>query len=143
MRELAATPTAFGDDPRFDGSVSGRHLTVAEDPQLQAYIVRFEAGSRTAWHAHERGQLLIATSGHGYVGTRDGRVVELRPGVAVWTDAGEEHWHGAGPGGPMTHVAVQTETPGAAGVQWREAVSPADWARAMRVGGPAMTPNES
>jgi quercetin dioxygenase-like cupin family protein len=127
MRALDASPAAFGTDPRFSGQVSGRHLTMAEDPLLHAYVVQFEAGGRTAWHAHERGQLLIGIAGSGYVGTRDGRVVELRPGVAIWTDAGEDHWHGAGADGPMTHVAVQTETPGGEGVVWHEAVAEVDW----------------
>ncbi len=132
MRELDANLAVFGADPRFTGPVSGLHIAPAEDPQLHAYVVRFGPGGRTAWHAHERGQLLICTDGFGYVGTRDGRVIGLRPGVAVWTDAGEQHWHGAGADGPMTHVAVQTETPGVDGVDWREAVTDGEWAGSSR-----------
>jgi quercetin dioxygenase-like cupin family protein len=123
MRALDATTTPFAGVPRFTGDVAGVHLSPDEDPLLHAYVVRFEPGSRTDWHAHERGQLLICTSGSGYVGIRDGTVIELRPGVAVWTDAGEQHWHGAGPDEPLTHVAVQTETPGV-GVTWLERVDP-------------------
>ena len=122
MTELDASFEAFPADVRFMGTVAGRHLAPAEDPLLHAYLVRFEAGSRTAWHAHERGQLLICTEGSGFVGSRDGRLIALRPGVAVWTDPGEDHWHGAAESGSMTHVAVQTETPGGEGVRWLEAV---------------------
>jgi quercetin dioxygenase-like cupin family protein len=132
MRPMDAALTAFGADPRFTGLVSGRHLAPAEDPQLHAYVVHFEPGGRTAWHAHERGQLLICTEGAGYVGTRDGRVTELRPGVAVWTDPGEDHWHGAGPDAPLTHVAVQTESPGTESVRWQEPVTDAYGREAAR-----------
>lgn len=125
MRTMDAAPAPFGTDARFTGEVSGAYLAPGGDPQLHAYVVHFAPGSRTAWHIHERGQLLICTAGLGYVGTRDGQVAELRPGVAVWTDAGEAHWHGAGPDEPMTHVAVQTETPGGSAVTWQEPVTAA------------------
>ncbi|MFG1909658.1 cupin domain-containing protein [Kribbella sp. NPDC048928] len=92
-------------------------------------MVQFEAGGRTAWHVHENGQLLICVDGVGFVGNRDGTVVELRPGSAVWTDAGEQHWHGAGPDRALTHVAVQTESTEDA-VMWFEEVAEADWLRA-------------
>ena len=120
MEELDAGLAAFGADPRFTGGVAGVHLAPDGDPLLHAYVVQFEPGARTAWHAHERGQLLICTTGEGYVGNRDGAVIELRPGVAMWTGPGEEHWHGAGPDGAMAHVAVQTETPGRNSVTWLE-----------------------
>ena len=132
MRELDATLPDFDNDPRFTGPVSGRHIAPDEDPQLHAYVVRFGASGRTAWHTHERGQLLVCTAGRGYVVTRGGAIIELRPGVAAWADAGELHWHGAGPDGPMSHVAVQTETPGGGGVDWQQAVSASEWAAAMR-----------
>lgn len=122
MRRIDSSLNPFGTDPRFTGSVSGLHLAPPEDPRLHAYVVRFDPGGRTAWHAHERGQLLICIDGFGYVGTRDGTVIELRPGVSAWTDPGEEHWHGAGPQSTMTHIAVQTEEPGGDSVRWLEQV---------------------
>lgn len=122
MRTIDAALVEFGPDPRFSGAVSGVHIAPEEDPQLHAYLVHFEPSARTAWHAHERGQLLICTEGYGYVGYRDGRLVELRPGTSCWTDAAEDHWHGAGPAAALTHVAVQTETPGRESVDWQEQV---------------------
>lgn len=123
MRLLDATTAAFEDDPRFAGTVSGVHLTPSSDPELHAYVVHFEPGGRTAWHAHERGQLLVCIAGSGVVGARDGARLELRPGAAVWTEPGEEHWHGATTTDPMSHVAIQTETPGIDSVVWREPVT--------------------
>jgi quercetin dioxygenase-like cupin family protein len=122
MRRIDAGLAAFSDDPRFTGAVSGCHLAPAEDAALHAYVVRFEPGGRTAWHSHERGQLLICTEGSGTVVTRDGQVIELVPGVAAWTDPGVDHWHGAGPDTSMTHITVQTESPGGDSVDWQEPV---------------------
>jgi quercetin dioxygenase-like cupin family protein len=127
VRNIDAGLVDFVDDPRFTGAVSGSHITVAEDAQLHAYVVSFEPCGHTAWHSHERGQLLICTEGFGYVGTRDGLVLELSPGRVVWTDPGEDHWHGAGAESPLTHVAVQTETPGGESVRWLEPVVDLPW----------------
>jgi len=132
IRAIDATLSPFGDDPRFTGTVRGVHLAPAEDPRLHAYVVRSEAGGRTAWHAHARGQLIICLAGRGHVGGRDGRVLELRPGVAVWTDAGDEHWHGAASDQALTNVAVQTEDPHGDSVRWLEELSGPDWAQALR-----------
>lgn len=127
MRIIDAPIVPFTDDPRFTGSVSGMHVAPDEDPQLHAYLVHFEPSGRTAWHSHERGQLLVCTDGFGYVGTRDGTIVELRPGTPVWTDPGEEHWHGAGPDSSLTHVAAQIETLGADAVRWLEPATGMPW----------------
>jgi quercetin dioxygenase-like cupin family protein len=122
MRRIDATLSEAPSGPRHTGSVSVLHLAQPEDPQLLPCILRFDAGGRMVWHSHERGQLLICIDGFGYVGTRDGHLIELRPGVSVWTDPDEEHWHGAAPQSTMTHVAVQTGTPGSDSVRWLEAV---------------------
>lgn len=122
MREIDASRTAFGDDSRFTGVVSGTHIAPHEDPELHAYVVHFEAGGRTAWHCHDRGQLLICIDGSGFVGARDGSIITLQPGVAAWTAPAEDHWHGASAHSSMTHVAVQTETAGAHSVDWKEPV---------------------
>src|SRR5688572_20857851 len=45
--------------------------------------VSFEAGARTAWHTHPRGQVLIVTEGVGRVQHWGGPVQEIRPGDVV------------------------------------------------------------
>ena len=128
MRIVDLAPAEFGVDPRFSGSVSGADFIPAEDPSLHAFVVSFEAGSRTAWHSHANGQLLICIEGRGYVGTRDGKILELVPGGTVWTDPAEEHWHGAAAETGMKHIAVQTRPPesGEREVHWLEPVNVAD-----------------
>jgi quercetin dioxygenase-like cupin family protein len=77
----------------------------APPSRLTAALGRFTPGARSNWHHHGLGQLLICTEGFGFVSTRDGTVIRLRAGDAVWTPPGEEHWHGATEGTVMCHYA--------------------------------------
>lgn len=93
--------------------------------RLRVNTVRFAPGARTYWHVHAAGQTLHVTQGVARVGTRDGRVLELRPGETVWCPPGEWHWHGAGPETFMEHLAMweTADTPNDAETQWAEAVT--------------------
>jgi quercetin dioxygenase-like cupin family protein len=68
--------------------------------------VRFEPGSRNHWHRHAGGQVLHVVEGEGYVQARGERARRIGAGDTVSTPPGQEHWHGAGPGSPMAHLAV-------------------------------------
>jgi quercetin dioxygenase-like cupin family protein len=94
----------------------------SEASPVAVYSVHFTPGSRTAWHAHPRGQVLHVTEGSGLVQARGGDVMEIRAGDTVWTEAGEWHWHGAGPRSFMTHLAVQQAVDGAT-AHWGEHVT--------------------
>lgn len=85
-------------------------------------IVNFEAGARTAWHAHPTGQTLIVTSGRGLVQSEGESIQQILPGDVVWIPANEPHWHGAAPDSSMSHVAVSEPLNGST-VQWMEHVS--------------------
>lgn len=89
---------------------------------VSALHVRFAPGARTAWHAHPAGQLLYVLDGVGLVQHRGGELQEIRAGDTVWTDAGEWHWHGAGPHTFMTHLAVYQAIAGAT-AEWGEQVT--------------------
>lgn len=110
-------PVRFGTDT-FTGRAMVNPLVHSEEGQRQVRVnsVSFEPGARTYWHSHDDGQLILVTTGHGAVATRDDEQ-ELRPGDTVWTAPGEEHWHGAAPDSFMAHTAV-TLGP----TQWREEV---------------------
>jgi quercetin dioxygenase-like cupin family protein len=79
----------------------------------------------THWHVHSEGQTLHVTQGAARVGTRDGRVLELRPGQTVWCPPGEWHWHGAGPDAFMEHLAMweTTEARDGSETTWGEPVT--------------------
>jgi quercetin dioxygenase-like cupin family protein len=68
---------------------------------------KFEAGSRTAWHRHDKGELLFAESGRLRTGRRSEPVKEYAPGGSEYTAPNVEHWHGATPAEPLVQVNVQ------------------------------------
>lgn len=67
--------------------------------------VTFAPGSRSDWHRHSAGQLLVVVSGEGWVGDREGRHL-VRVGDLIWTGPDEDHWHGATNDSLLTHLAV-------------------------------------
>lgn len=101
-------PSQKGPADWFIGTVLIDPLFQANDPaRAGGAQVTFEPCSRTAWHTHPLGQILIVTSGVGRVQQWGGPVEELRPGDVVWTPPGAKHWHGASPTTAMTHIAIQ------------------------------------
>lgn len=84
----------------------GRHRIPAHPADLDVLGVTFEPGARTDWHTHPEGQALFVVTGRARVATRDGQVVEAGPGDTVYAPPGEEHWHGATPDSPLTHLSI-------------------------------------
>ncbi|TQX86855.1 MULTISPECIES: (R)-mandelonitrile lyase [Rhizobium] len=76
------------------------------DARVGGVTVTFEAGARTAWHAHPLGQTLIVVSGVGLVQRQGGPIKNIRAGDIVWFPPGEKHWHGATASNAMTHIAI-------------------------------------
>ncbi|MFI5916408.1 cupin domain-containing protein [Dactylosporangium sp. NPDC051541] len=95
--------------PRMiDGSAHYEALAAPSAPaQVEVLHVHFAAGSRTRWHTHPAGQLLIVTAGGGWVQSRGRAPQRLSAGDVVRIDAGEEHWHGAAATSSMSHLAIQ------------------------------------
>jgi len=125
--ELQPTPpTTKAPAERFTGDVWFDVLAAPPAPaHLRVNLVRFAPGARTHWHSHAVGQSLRVTQGVARVGTRDGRVLEARAGATVWCPPGEEHWHGAGSGAFMEHLAMWDATDARDGSEttWAEAVT--------------------
>ena len=124
--EKGAAATFTG-DVWIDGIYAG-----ATREQARLAVVRFAPCARTHWHSHRLGQVLHVLEGVALLGSRDGTVIEGRPGDTIRTDPGEEHWHGAAPGRFMAHLALMegdgSEAPPTA---WGEAVTDSDY-RALR-----------
>lgn len=107
----------------FTGSVRVETLFEAlDESHASGGSVTFEPGSRTAWHSHPRGQILIVTAGEGRVQRWGDPIEEVRQGDVVRIPAGQKHWHGASPEASMTHIAM-TEHRDGVRVQWMEQVS--------------------
>lgn len=68
--------------------------------------LRFPAGSRSNWHSHSSGQLLMVEEGTGRTQVRGGPIEEMGPGQPWWTEAGVEHWHGAAPDEDVVQLTI-------------------------------------
>lgn len=116
-------PSVKGPEANFTGAVRVDPLfTAPEQGRISAGQVTFEPGARSAWHTHPAGQVLIVTSGTGWVQEWNGRKREIKPGDVVWTPPGVKHWHGATATTGMSHTAIQESVDGR-NVEWMEKVS--------------------
>ena len=93
--------------------------------QLDAKAIRtlrlkFPAGSRSNWHSHASGQLLMIEEGKGRTQERNGPLLEMSPGAPWFTKAGVEHWHGAAPDQDVVQLTIYEGD-----VKWLEPVSDA------------------
>src|SRR5690348_8167540 len=108
----------------FTGQVWMDEIATAGPPsRVRMLSVHFTPGGRTAWHHHPFGQILHVTEGEGLVQRRGGGREPIRAGDTVQAEAGEWHWHGAGPGTFMTHLAVQEADDDGQTTYWGEHVT--------------------
>jgi quercetin dioxygenase-like cupin family protein len=107
-------------NPNFTG---GTVTALDEKPQGNIAHFRFAPGSRTKWHSHEGGQIILVEEGVGLTQVRGGPVIELHAGDTIWCPPGVEHWHGAAPdkGGVQYNISR-------GGIKWLEEVSEKDFA---------------
>lgn len=123
LYQAGSQPSFKGPDDYFTGDVTVDVLFPAnETARYSGAYVTFQPGARTAWHCHPAGQHMLVVSGVALTGTRDGKVYEFQEGEAVWCPSDVDHWHGATPHIPMTHLAL-TGTLDDQNVIWKEKVS--------------------
>jgi quercetin dioxygenase-like cupin family protein len=77
-----------------------------ETGTFTAGSVSFEPGSRTNWHTHPLGQILIIIDGHGYYQEKGKPARTIVKGDVVMIPSHVEHWHGAAKDSSMTHIAI-------------------------------------
>lgn len=108
----------------FTGTVFIDPVAVGPEPsRTHAIHVHFTPGARTAWHSHAKGQILHVLEGVGRVQLQGGPIEEIRAGDTVVAEAGELHWHGAGPTHFMTHLALQEPGPDGLTANWGDHVT--------------------
>jgi len=101
---LAALVALYG-QPQDNSNFTGK-ATRQEPPQVRAARIHFEAGARTKWHTHERGQVLLCEDGVARTQVQGRPVQELHPGDTTYVPGGVPHWHGASPGRATTLFSV-------------------------------------
>ena len=118
--EAQQPPAASADDLHFTGktvTMDGKALTVARR--------HFEPGARSAWHSHEKGQLLMVEEGRMRTQKRGQAVKELGVGESDYTAPDLAHWHGAASGQALVQINV-----GFGGeTKWMEKVTDAEYNR--------------
>jgi quercetin dioxygenase-like cupin family protein len=95
------TGHAQQDDPRFTGkseTMEAKDLSVARRS--------FEAGARSAWHSHDKGQLLYVEQGRMRTQKKGQPMTELGIGESDYTGPNVVHWHGATPAERLIQVNV-------------------------------------
>lgn len=137
VRSAPEQPVVTGSIETFTGTARISSPFQALPPgTLGGATVSFDAGARTAWHTHPLGQTLIVTEGLGLVQQQGQPAHIIRTGDVINIPANVRHWHGAGPNGSMTHIAVAEKTNGVS-VTWREKVTDQDYQAALANSGMA------
>jgi quercetin dioxygenase-like cupin family protein len=102
---LAASSRWIGyaqqDDPRFTGRTDN-----LDAKDLGVSRRSFEPGARSAWHSHEKGQLLFVEQGRARTQKRGQAIKEIGVGETDYTAPNIVHWHGAVPNQRLVQVAV-------------------------------------
>jgi quercetin dioxygenase-like cupin family protein len=88
-----------GGAARFTGT-----STVMDAKDLTIARRRFEAGARTYWHSHPRGQLLLVQEGRMRLQKKGQPMRELGAGESDFTAPNVLHWHGAAASQPLVQV---------------------------------------
>src|SRR5712692_8175963 len=99
--QQTAAGAQAGDDPRFTGKT-----VVMDGKDLSAARRRFDAGARTAWHSHDKGQLLLVEDGRMRTQKKGGAVRELGVGESDYAGPNVAHWHGAVANQPLVQINV-------------------------------------
>lgn len=121
-------PSSIGSPDLFTGEPVVDPLFGETDySSITAGVVTFPPGARAAWHTHPAGQILVVTSGIGWVQTRGEERQEIRAGDVVRIPPDIEHWHGASTENSMTHIAIQEAVDGSA-VKWLDHVTDEQYA---------------
>src|SRR4051812_7821822 len=128
--------TMKGPEAWFTGDVYIDAVAAAPAPaRVQANLVHFTPGARTAWHSHPLGQTIYVTEGSGLCQRRGGAVELIGPGDRVFFEPGEEHWHGAAPTRFMAHLALNETDAEHAVAGWGDHVTDDEYAASAPRGG--------
>jgi quercetin dioxygenase-like cupin family protein len=121
--------TAKGPEGWFTGDVYIDAVAAAPAPaRVQANLVHFAPGARTAWHTHPLGQTIYVTEGVGLCQKRGGPIGVLRAGDRVFFEPDEDHWHGAAPNRFMAHLALNEADDQHVAVNWGDKVTDEEYA---------------
>ena len=121
-----------GPDTLFTGKVHVEIVFPENDvANYSGAYVTFQPSARSAWHSHPAGQHIIVIKGVAVTATRDGKVLNFHEGESVWCPPDIDHWHGATPDAPMTHLVITASKEGN-NVIWKEKVTDGQYKAATK-----------
>jgi quercetin dioxygenase-like cupin family protein len=105
--------------PNFTG---GTVTPLEENTKGNIAHFRFDPGSRTKWHSHGGGQIILVEEGVGRTQVKGGPVIELHANETIYCPPNVVHWHGAAPdkGGVQYNISR-------GGITWLEEVTDAEF----------------
>jgi quercetin dioxygenase-like cupin family protein len=103
--------------PLFTGADVTRQDLFPDSREFTAAVVNFGKGVRNKLHTHDSEQILIVTSGKGFIVTEEEKKA-ITVGDVVIIPAGEKHWHGAMEDSAFSHIFVYRS--GSQATQWEE-----------------------
>jgi quercetin dioxygenase-like cupin family protein len=118
----APAGAARGGGGRGQSTFTGGTPSTVDSAAVRTSRLLFPKGSRSNWHTHASGQLLMIEKGKGLTQVRGGAVKEMLPGQPWWTAAGIEHWHGASPDEDALQLTIYEGA-----VNWLEPVTDAQY----------------
>ena len=110
LKDIPALPVegAAEQTEGWTGPVSRSRQTIippGESANYHCSVVHCSQGCNTGWHTHDCDQILVVTSGSGYVANAQEQR-EITVGDVVQIKAGERHWHGAKAETTMGHITI-------------------------------------
>ena len=93
------------ESPLFTGPEVSRQTLLPDSKEFNVNIVNFGKGVRNKFHSHDSEQVLIVTSGRGYIATETEKI-EITVGDVVLIPTGEKHWHGAAKDSEFSHIYI-------------------------------------
>ena len=94
-------------DKFFTGKV-GVNMMLKNDENNEYSIanVIFDPQSRTNWHTHPKGQVLLVLAGDGFYKAEGEPVKAIKKGDVVNIPPHVKHWHGAAANSEFVHIAL-------------------------------------
>ena len=98
---------------QFFTGITHLNMLVEKDEIWNSSIgnVTFNKGSRTNWHKHSGGQILLVTAGEGRYQEKGKPIQILKQGDVVKIPINVVHWHGAAPNSDFAHISIETNIP--------------------------------
>lgn len=100
--DVEKTPLA---SPLFTGPDAAIQVLLPDSREFTVNVVHFGRGVRNKFHAHSDEQILIVTSGKGFIATETEQI-EITQGDVVLIPANEKHWHGATADSDFSHIYI-------------------------------------